>query len=81
MLVFVLLIERQLKQRATTLEKQLERRRLQELSQIQDLINQVIEDLAKEEKYDLILYQEVAYASKKINITSIISQKLRLLFE
>ena len=74
-------LERQLKQRATTLEKQLERRRLQELSQIQDLINQVIEDVAKEEKYDLILYQEVAYASKKINITPIISQKLRLLFE
>ena len=74
-------LERQLKQRATTLQKQLERRRLQELSQIQDLINQVIEDVAKEEKYDLILYQEVAYASKKINITPIISQKLRLLFE
>jgi len=74
-------LERQLKQRATTLKKQLERRRLQELSQIQDLINQVIEDVAKEEEYDLILYQEVAYASKKINITPIISQKLRLLFE
>jgi outer membrane protein len=52
-------LERQLKQRTATLKKQLERRRLQEL------INQIIEDLAKKEKYDLILYQEVAYASKK----------------
>jgi len=68
-------LERQLKQRTATLKKQLERRRLQEL------INQIIEDLAKKEKYDLILYQEVAYASKKVNITPIISQKLRLLFE
>ena len=58
-------LERQLKQRTATLKKQLERRRLQELIQIQDLINQIIEDLAKKEKYDLILYQEVAYASKK----------------
>ena len=68
-------LERQLKQRTATLKKQLERRRLQEL------INQIIEDLAKKEKYDLILYQEVAYASKKVNITPIISQKLRLLLE
>jgi outer membrane protein len=74
-------LERQLKQRTATLKKQLERRRLQELIQIQDLINQIIEDLAKKEKYDLILYQEVAYASKKVNITPIISQKLRLLLE
>ena len=53
----------------------------QELSKIQDLINRVIKQVAKDQNFDLILYQEVAYASKKINITPIISQKLRLLFE
>jgi outer membrane protein len=74
-------LERQLKQRAATLKKQLELRNLQELVKIQGLINQVIEREAKEEGFDLILYQKVAYASKKINITPIISQKLRLLFE
>ncbi|SFV81984.1 hypothetical protein MNB_SUP05-12-856 [hydrothermal vent metagenome] len=37
--------------------------------------------MAQEEGFDLILYQQVAYASKRINITPIISQKLRLLFE
>jgi len=74
-------LERQLKQRAATLKKQLELRNLQELDKIQGLINQVIERMAKEGGFDLILYQKVAYASKKINITPIISQKLRLLFE
>ena len=74
-------LERQLKQRATALKKQLELRNLQELGKIQDLINQIIEEVAQEEAFDLILYQQVAYASKKINITPIISQKLRLLFE
>jgi len=74
-------LERQLKQRAAALKQQLEIRNSQELSKIQDLINQVVEEVAKEEKFDLILYQNVAYASKKINITSTISQKLRLLFE
>jgi outer membrane protein len=74
-------LEGQLKQRAAALKKQLELRNLQELGKIQDLINQVVEEAAKEEGFDLILYQQVAYASKKINITPIISQKLRLLFE
>ena len=74
-------LERQLKQRAAALKKQLELRNFQELGKIQDLINQIIEEVAQEEGFDLILYQQVAYASKRINITPIISQKLRLLFE
>jgi outer membrane protein len=74
-------LERQLKQRAAALKKQLELRNFQELGKIQDLINQIIEEVAQEEGFDLILYQQVAYASKKINITPIISKKLRLLFE
>ena len=74
-------LERQLIQQAQALKKQLKFKNEQELSKIQDLINRVIKQVAKDQNFDLILYQEVAYASKKINITPIISQKLRLLFE
>ena len=74
-------LERQLKQQARALKKQLNLKNEQELIKIQDLINQVIKRVAEDQNFDLILYQEVAYVSKKINITSIISQKLRLLFE
>ena len=74
-------LEYQLKQQAQTLKKQLKLKNEQELSKIQDLINRVIKQVAEDQNFDLILYQEVAYASKKINITPIISQKLRLLFE
>ncbi|MEO1917158.1 OmpH family outer membrane protein [Candidatus Thioglobus sp.] len=74
-------LERQLKQQAQALKKQLKLKNEQELSKIQDLINRVIKQVAEDQNFDLILYQEVAYASKKINITPIISQKLRLLFE
>ena len=74
-------LERQLKQQARALKKQLNLKNEQELSKIQDLINRVIKQVAEDQNFDLILYQEVAYASKKINITPIISQKLRLLFE
>ena len=74
-------LERQLKQQAQALKKQLKFKNEQELSKIQDLINRVIKQVAEDQNFDLILHQEVAYASKKINITPIISQKLRLLFE
>ena len=74
-------LERQLKQQARTLKKQLNLKNEQELSKIQDLINRVIKQVAEDQNFDLILYQEVAYVSKKINITPVISQKLRLLFE
>ena len=74
-------LERQLKQQARALKKQLNLKNEQELSKIQDLINRVIKQVAEDQNFDLILYQKVAYVSKKINITPIISQKLRLLFE
>jgi outer membrane protein len=74
-------LERQLKRQALALQQKLKLKNKQELDKIQNLINQVIREVAEKENFDLILYQEVAYASKKINITSIISQKLRGLFK
>jgi Outer membrane protein len=74
-------LERQLKQQASSLKKQLALRNKQELSRIQDLINQVIKKIAVEKKFDLILYQEVAYVNKELNITSLIAEQLRLQFE
>lgn len=74
-------LEQHLKQQASILKKQLSVKNKEELSKIQDLINQIIKQVATDEGFDLILYQEVAYASKKINITPVIAQKLRLEFE
>ena len=44
-------------------------RRREEIGKLQQKINEAIEEMAKTEKYDLILYQGVAYASKEIDIT------------
>jgi len=74
-------LERQLKQQARTLKKQLKLKNKLELGKIQDLINKVIKEVADEEKFDLILYQEVAFASKRVNITPVISQKIRQRFK
>ena len=73
-------LERQLKQQARTLKEQLKLKNEQELGKIQAVINKVIKEVAETQKFDLILYQEVAFASKKVNITPIIKQKLRQLF-
>ncbi len=74
-------LEGQLKQQARTLKKQLKLKNELELGNIQALINQAIKAVAEEQNFDLILYQEVAFASKRVNITSAISQKLRQIFE
>ncbi len=51
------------------LREDIDIRRREEIGKLQQKINEAIEDLAKNDKYDLILYQGVAYASKQIDIT------------
>ena len=52
------------------LREDIDIRRREEIGKLQQQINKSIEDLAKKEKYDLILYQGVAYASKGIDISN-----------
>jgi len=74
-------LEQKLKQQALTLKKQLALENKKSLGKIQNLINMVIRKIAEEQNFDLILYQKVAYASKKINITTLVSQKLKQQFK
>lgn len=74
-------LEKKLKQQALVLKKQLVLENKQALGKIQNLINKVIRKIAEEQNFDLILYQKVAYASKKINITELVSQKLKQQFK
>ena len=46
------------------------------LDRIQTLINRIIIKVAMDEKYDLILYQEVAFVSDEINISDMIIAKM-----
>ena len=74
-------LEKELKTKAVRIKKALQQRNTYELKKIQDLINQAIQQIATDKQYDLILYQEVAYASDKVNISSQVSQKLREMFK
>ena len=65
-----------LKQKALKLKKQFSLRGSEELRKVQDSINSVISKFAKKNKFNLILYKEVAFVDDKTDITSQISKKL-----
>ena len=51
-------------------------RRREEIAKVQKQVNVAVEKVAKEQGYDLVLYQGVAYAGKKVDITSIVIKAL-----
>lgn len=52
-------------------------RRNEELRKLQNEIAKTIEDIAKKESYDLILYEGVIFASDKVNITEKVLETLK----
>lgn len=58
------------------LREDIDLRRRDEINKLQSKITKVIDDLAKSEKYDLILYTGVAYASDKTDMTPLVLKAL-----
>jgi outer membrane protein len=59
------------------LREDIDLRRREEITKLQAKVTEVIESLAVREKFDLILYTGVAYASDKTDITSLVLKELR----
>jgi len=51
-------------------------RRREEIAKVQKQVNIAVEKVAKEQNYDLVLYQGVAYAGKRVDITDIVIKAL-----
>ena len=51
-------------------------RRNEELASLQKLVARVIEDIARKDKYDLIVHEGTLYASKRVDITRIVLERL-----
>tara|TARA_B100000035_G_scaffold233403_1_gene201667 strand:+ start:44837 stop:45325 length:489 start_codon:yes stop_codon:yes gene_type:complete len=51
------------------LREDIDIRRREEINELQTEVNKTIEKIAADQKFDLIVYQGVAYASPKIDIT------------
>jgi outer membrane protein len=58
------------------LREDIDLRRREEINKLQNKVTEVIESLAKKEKYDLILYTGVAYASDNADMTPLILKAL-----
>jgi outer membrane protein len=58
------------------LREDMDLRRREEIGDLQEKINLTIDKIAAEEKYDLILYNGIAFASSKVDITDQIIKSL-----
>jgi len=58
------------------LREDMDLRRREEIGDLQDKINITIDKIAADEKYDLILYNGIAFASNKVDITEHIIKAL-----
>jgi outer membrane protein len=58
------------------LREDIDLRRREEINKLQTKVTKVIEILAEKEKFDLILYTGVAYASDKVDITGLVLKEL-----
>ena len=58
------------------LREDMDLRRREEIGDLQEKINETIDKMAVNENFDLILYNGIAYASKKVDITESIIKKL-----
>jgi outer membrane protein len=57
-------------------QQQLNQKKHESLQKIEDIINRAIEEFAVSENYDLILYQNAAFASDEVNISNKIISKI-----
>jgi len=58
------------------LREDMDLRRREEIGDLQEKINQTIDKIAADEKYDLILYNGIAFASENVDITNRIIKSL-----
>lgn len=69
--------QRELRRQQDEFREDLNLRRNEEVGKLQQLVKEIVEKVGKEEQYDLIIYEGVAFASSKIDLTEKILERLR----
>lgn len=72
----VLTLKRELKRATAEFREDYNQRRNEELAVLQQVVRKAILDLAKQEKYDLVLHEGTVYASDSVDITEKVLKKL-----
>lgn len=71
-----LALKRELKRATSEFREDYNQRRNEELAMLQQVVRKAILDIAKQEKYDLVLHEGTVYASDSIDITEKVLKKL-----
>ena len=71
-----LMLKRELKRATSEFREDYNQRRNEELAVLQQVVRKAIQDIAKQEKYDLVLHEGTVYASDSIDITEKVLKKL-----
>ena len=74
-------LKRDLRRSQEEFREDLNLRRSQELSALQRMVTEVIQDMARGEKYDLIMTDGVVFAGDKVNITKRVIERLKSEFK
>jgi len=72
----VLTLKRELKRSTQDFREDYNQRRNEELAALQQLVRKVIVEIAKQEKYDLIIHEGALYAGERVDITEKVLRRL-----
>ncbi len=72
-------ISRDMRRDQEEFREDLNRRRNEEIAKVQDFIKQVIDKIGKEEGFDLIFFEGIAYANNELDITAKVLARLETL--
>ncbi len=72
----VLTLKRELKRSTQDFREDYNQRRNEELAALQQLVQKVILEIAKQEKYDLIIHESALYAGDRVDITEKVLKRL-----
>lgn len=65
----ITMLTREIQRRRNDVQELLNLRRNEELAKLQNVVNEAIKSIGKEQNFDLILYEGIAYTNEKIDIT------------
>ena len=73
------LLEESFRQETEFWQEMMNNKKIELLQKIELLINNIINDIALSDGYDLILYENAAYVSEKVNITNKVIERIQKL--
>ncbi|MDG4812838.1 OmpH family outer membrane protein [Hydrogenovibrio sp. 3SP14C1] len=63
------MLTRDIQRKRNDIQELVNIRRNEELASLQSLVNQAIKEIGKQEKFDLILYEGIAYTNNRLDVT------------